>query len=926
MTMDSGSELGSLANYIRVKFLGETTSFDRASEAVVEKSESTAKRIKEIYGDAQRYILRSIGIVGIGYGIEKSIEDATNLVSLQRVQAQVLTNQYKGTAQYSKLQIEGAKKQVFWYSQLLDKQATYESVHTGIAKQQIVQAQTLLLTNKDLATLFSRGKSFSGKEPGKEALKGVNETYQNVLEAAANMSAVTGQGISASAKMLGRVLSDPAKRISMMNRGAVQLTLEEQNYVKQVEAANGKMAARVAVIDLINKHIAGAAESAKSPLERLKNDIELLMTQFGKVFLPMFDALAEVLSGVVQVFGPVLAQLGTVMNVIGAQIGNSLGNILSAFEPIINLFVNTLLPALFTVLNPILLLVSAVAQPLAKMFGELFGSGKKAGPVAQAITNIANAMAGPLLNAVKPVGKMFSQLFGSKQFVNSIVGIFAALQPLIGILPELVSLFVQLIVQALPVAIQMLPIFIKVLQIVASIIGQLAKAAGWLITQFTQLTTHVGKLKDVMTGLVIGLSAIWFGSKFVNPLVKVIGLVSKLGKGVGGVMKFATGGFHWKKAENAEGELTKDAKRAAAIEKDAAKLGKERGMLSRILHGGKSPLGLFKSVLGIGLDTALQPKNQLDATNANTQALNNLTNAIQNGGGLLGGGGSNPLSGVEDKLKGKVEGELKSKLEKKFGGKLMEKLGPKLLGRLGKFGKLGRLAGLGEEAASLGEGAAVAGGEGLAEGGLMAGLGGVAAGTGIGLAVVAAGAAYWKWHKTINKAVIGAAKHLYHAAQRVGHWASIEGHHLWNATKDVAKFGGRVIGSVGHAAMSVVSGGIHAAGSILHGVGSAIGGFFGGLFGGGGGGGSHAGSSAAASLRNINTLHVQHLYVHAQHAMRGMHGRGGNGNLVIEKGAFVITVNGSAHPEEHAKMVQKVVNDNMKELQRVLQSMGRGLF
>lgn len=992
---DGGSSSGSgssIENSLRISILGNADSYLEALKKVEEASKKTGEAVTETFGHVKGFLLKSIGVGGFALGIEKSVEDATKLVSLQRVQAQVISNQYKGTAALQQMNLVGAKSQTFWYSKLLDQQATYESVQTGINKDQVVQSQTLLLTNKDLAKMFTEGAKNS---------QGINENFSNALHAAENMSAVTGQGLVASAKMLGRVLSDPAKRISMMNRGGVQLTQNEQNYVKQVEAANGKMAARAAVIDLINSHIQGAAEAAKSPLERLQNDVMLLMTSFGKIFLPMLDAFAKVIGDIVTLFGPVLNSLLGPMNILGEEIGTALGNIMAAFEPLIMLFVRTLLPALLTILQPVIGLVGAVAKPLGDLFTKLFGSDTKVGPVAQAITTMATQMAGPMTAAVKTLDPLFTQLFNNKQTIDSITKIFTTLAP---VLPALGLAFAQLALAIIPILIKATPMLITIIQWAAKLVAKVAEIIP-KVTGFISSLAKIAPIKDML----ILLATVWFTKKlFMTPMMGVLGLLGKIGSGVKSVYGTAANGARTLggiRSKGLGGSLEAEAKRAeqqrmrdAAWYESRGKYEKAERLLKVDEHNPEAHLykaerryaayarraeqaeargggvkGLFKALFNLGsgtLSSETMPKDQLDATNLNTQALNTLTNEIGNANGLLGGGGggNNLEQKLEGKLKSKLEGKVKSevegkvkselehklesKLEGKLAGKLEGNVGKRLAGRLlerygGRAGQMiSKVAGLGEEGAGLAEGAGetalVGGGEAAAEGGILAaGAASGAATLGIGLAVAGATVAYMKWHKAINKWVKGTAKHLYHAAQDVVKWGQKEGQHLVNGAKDVAKFAGHV----GHAAMGVVTGGIHAAGTIMHGVGSAIGGFFGGLFGGGGsskpsGGGSggmtywliriaHHTYDTANLLRQASSgrggmSHLAWNASHAEKANRSIGNRGG-GNMVIEKGAFVITVNGAVHPDEHAKVVQKVVNDNMKEFQRTLRAMGRGI-
>ena len=126
---------------------------------------------------------------------------------------------------------------------------------------------------------------------------------------------------------------------------------------------------------------------------------------------------------------------------------------------------------------------------------------------------------------------------------------------------------------------------------------------------------------------------------------------------------------------------------------------------------------------------------------------------------------------------------------------------------------------------------------------MAAGLASAPETLGVGLAVAAVAAGVVAFHKQIGHAISKTAKFLYHGAQDVAKWGSKEFGHVENGVKNVAKF----VGHVGHAAMGVVTGGLHAAGTIAHGIGSAIGGFFGGLF---GGGGSSSSSSTTTGSSN----------------------------------------------------------------------------
>jgi hypothetical protein len=1032
MTFMSDAGANSADNSLRIAILGDPDNYIKALDKVQKATLETGDKIKDSFSEVGSFLMKTIGYIGFATALEGAVESASTLVSYQKVQGQVLQNQLN-PALLKQLQMQ---KQSYTngvaISNVLTDYTTQQSISTGISRDQLTQTETLLLTNREIT------KEMTAQ--GANMVKN-GSMFSLAVTDAENMSAVTHQGILSSAKMLNRVLNDPAKRISAMSRGAVQLSLAQQNYIKQIEAAQGKQAARMALLNTVNQQLQGAAESAMSPMERLQNDFQILYQQLGLIFLPLLDALATTLSSVLNPISQVLTYIGKAFSDVMEGIGQNLGQIFGLMTPWFKLLTQTIIPAIFTIIEPLVNLATNVLTPLSNDFQNIVNGSPGWLNLSTIIANIAKVMSGDLMTGVNQVAAMFNQMQQNgtlQQLFNSLAQSLEIMAP---ILPALVQAFVDMAVALLPIGVKALPYVADLLKIFADMATFIAKLIP-PVANFVSKLMKIGAVKD----LLIVLATFWFTKRlFMTPMMSVLGGLGKIGSRIGGLIgtmkqygstvkdfgtisKTAEGaemsraarmkkaledeartGKAWRlnRIEELKAKGPKGVEKAEKLEKDLSKAERRFAKYERRYNEaerkGGGIRGLLKSVFSIGMgnlpgEEEPKPKDQFQATIDNTNALIQLTNQLASGGGLFGnsggGGGNNLEQKLENKLKSKLEGKVKSelegkvkseledklegKLEGKLAGKLEGNVGKRLAGRLlerygGRAGQMiSKFAGLGEEGAGLAEGAGetalVGGGEAAAEGGILAaGAASGAATLGIGLAVAGATVAYMKYHKAINKWIKGTAKHLYHAAQDVVKWGQKEGQHLVNGVKDVAKFAGRV----GHAAMGVVTGGIHAAGTILHGVGSAIGGFFGGLFGGGGGGGKSSGGGgggqtywliriahhtydSANYLRYMSGNHaITNLMRHpimkkmeserknydgrywfikiagntkdTKEALRAMNRSGHQGAITIEKGAFVITVNGAVHPDEHAKVVQKVVNDNMKELQRVLRTLGRGI-
>ena len=135
--------------------------FRRIGEAGKKSAEVAAHHYEEL----GRIIKRAVGWTGAYVALEKGLDLASEQVKLQKVQAQIITNNgLKQAAFVGKLEgwvkktKDGIQTSDRWYSSALDAQANKLSLLTGLAKNQFVHAQNLLLPNQDLSKLLAHHK------------------------------------------------------------------------------------------------------------------------------------------------------------------------------------------------------------------------------------------------------------------------------------------------------------------------------------------------------------------------------------------------------------------------------------------------------------------------------------------------------------------------------------------------------------------------------------------------------------------------------------------------------------------------------------------------------------------------------------------------------------------------------------------------
>ena len=911
---------------MRLKILGDSKGAETALTDVERAAQVTADKVVESFKHAGSILKGAIGWTGLAIGLEQSLNDATKLQGLQNTQNTILVNQniaQQFGLNVSRQQLQNSVKQGEVLRTTLADQARGMSIATGLSQQQLTQAQTLLLTNQDMVKLFKQG----GKSDLYNSGVKINANLEQAVTAAANLSVTMGGGgggsVASSARMLNRMLQDPAKHMSAMTRYGFTLSQEEQNRIKSVEKTNGLIAAQGLLIGDINKHLRNVASNSVTPMEKIKNDLLILKTQLGTNLLPILDALANAIAPIVKIFSALMPSVQGAIKQSAIAIGKYLGALLIDLQPLIDFFLKGVLPMVMTILVPIFKLLETVLQPFVKALNQAM-------PLITKIMNqIGNKVAQAFAVAISDIAGALKQMSDNgtlTTMMNSLVQSFTNLAP---ILPAVAQAMAQLIIAFTPAFIAALPTMVQLLDLFTKMLTAIGvPTIKALANAFSALAPAIAMLAPVIGPLL----AVWFTKKlFLDPIFGTADAIGLLGGKLGGLVSTMKsvgtgfGVFRTLKGAGAVGERTgvaaeeviaREKARRGALSQRATLRGKDQ--LAKDLMKNKTKLetdaekllgqtkltsanggglkGFIKNLFGgVGtLTGGATSKDPIDAQNQNTNALINLTNTIERlGGGLFGGGGGgsnsvgNSLKKLGEKVGGKeakklAEADVAKALENGVGKSLAKQAGSltaRFLPKLGA-GAIGTVA----------ETAAVGGGE-IA--GVEAGAAALAPETlglsevvaNVGLAAQQAYQHFKPFHDFVNKGV-GLIKDF-----ALGHVKAFETIGK-SALSAVGGIGGVLLGSSGKLTSAMLSLGKNMAGSLIGGmknlaggVGNLLGSVFGGI-------GNLAGrlfSGASGFVSGVKNFFGGLMHFHSGGIVPGP--RGTEVPAILQAGEAVVSIN-----------------------------------
>lgn len=496
---------------IRLRALLDTTSTKSGFSDIEKAASMAAEQIKGSFSKVGGIIKNTIGVVGLGVGISHAIESASQLINLQKVQSQLVKNNNL-QRQY---ELQGNAQSTRWYSQRLDQMATDLSLQNGINKADIVRAQNFIIANKDVMN----------------ATKSMKDGLNTVLTDSANIAEVTGGNISSTSRMLTRMIADPAKSMGSLRRMGITLTDAQQAAIKKTEKQNGLLKAQQMALRDIGTATKDIAKNAQSPIDLLKNDIQLIWQSLGLGLIPIFESLAQAVIPVVQALMPVLSFMGTAIKDVAETLGTALGKIVNAFAPLLTLLTNSIIPAILNMVTPFIQLVAAIVTPLAEAFAKLVGSGDKLGPLGKLFVTMGDAVNKNLMVGVNAIAKTFKEMGDNGQLKTLMDGLSQAFVTMAPVLPILATSVANLLVALMPLLTGALPAIVYLINVFAAAVA----IAGVVLAKIIGVISTVAKNLGPLKGVLEGLAAVWFTRKlFMGPMNLVadgiMGLIGTIGK------------------------------------------------------------------------------------------------------------------------------------------------------------------------------------------------------------------------------------------------------------------------------------------------------------------------------------------------------------------------------------------------------------
>lgn len=120
-----------------------------------------------------------------------------------------------------------------------------------------------------------------------------NDTFPDVLKSAMDLSAAFGTDLNSSIQKLGRALNDPTTGFRGLRSEGIALSKEKEELINTLVEENKMYEAQKVLLDELKDRYGGLSEeiaqTGSSKLDKLKNTLEDIKGEFGRVLLDKFD-------------------------------------------------------------------------------------------------------------------------------------------------------------------------------------------------------------------------------------------------------------------------------------------------------------------------------------------------------------------------------------------------------------------------------------------------------------------------------------------------------------------------------------------------------------------------------------------------------------------------------------------------------------
>lgn len=162
----------------------------------------------------------------------------------------------------------------------MDVYAQKVNVATGIDDEQVKAVQRKLLVFKSLRKTADQ----------------LGGTFDRTTSAAIDLAAAGFGDMEANAIKLGRVLQDPIKNLTALNRAGIVFTESEKRKITALQESGKLLEAQNVVLGSVENRVKGIAEASATPFEKMNAQFQQIGDSIGTAMLPALESMNKQVS------------------------------------------------------------------------------------------------------------------------------------------------------------------------------------------------------------------------------------------------------------------------------------------------------------------------------------------------------------------------------------------------------------------------------------------------------------------------------------------------------------------------------------------------------------------------------------------------------------------------------------------------------
>jgi hypothetical protein len=162
----------------------------------------------------------------------------------------------------------------------MDVYAQKVNVATGIDDEQVKAVQRKLLVFKSLRKTADQ----------------LGGTFDRTTSAAIDLAAAGFGDMEANAIKLGRVLQDPVKNLTALNRAGIVFTESEKRKITALQESGKLFEAQNVVLQSVENRVKGIAEASATPFEKMNAQFQQIGDSIGLAMLPALESMNKQVS------------------------------------------------------------------------------------------------------------------------------------------------------------------------------------------------------------------------------------------------------------------------------------------------------------------------------------------------------------------------------------------------------------------------------------------------------------------------------------------------------------------------------------------------------------------------------------------------------------------------------------------------------